>query len=585
MTRRAAFLAFCLLIAAGLLGSRSWDVALGRIEKRTVQAIEQRTGFSVTSLARAEFALLPLPRISLSDIAFSQKDGAVAGRSTRVRAYLRLLPMLTGQLDFDRIDLVAPELDIAVPAGSDGVTDWLAPPLAELEKLRSQGRIVIRSGSVFLRSGGAIQSVVRDLNLVIAERERNQPFSLSGSFTWRGTATDVSLVWPVVGGSAKASLSASSPLMKLRFDGIRSGPDEPFISGTLSLATPAMPRLLGWFGENSRLANALGALNLTADLQLRPHEASFNNAALSLDGERLDGVMKLTEIDGRLALSGTLAGSTLDLGRMVDRLPLPAIDGSDRAPLDLEGWTGRDIDLRISVDAATVKGGRLKDVASYVLVKRGRFETGMLRASAYGGTLKGRLLAVSAASGVDIKLQAGFDKVNLAQAAADMPQLMRLTGTGGFQLALDGAGRSFDELLGSLTGKAGLNLRQGELGGMSLPDLLRRTERTPLPLARDWRQGRTAFESLSANAGIANGLLVLTDAQVTGASYRLALAGNALLRTRELDMTAVLSGATGQPRLPFVVKGPVEAPFVAPESEAQLDPAAATGSAPARPVR
>ncbi len=509
----------------------------------------------MTSLARAEFALLPLPRISLSDIAFSQKDGAVAGRSTRVRAYLRLLPMLTGQLDFDRIDLVAPELDIAVPAGSDGVTDWLAPPLAELEKLRSQGRIVIRSGSVFLRSGGAIQSVVRDLNLVIAERERNQPFSLSGSFTWRGAATDVSLVWPVVGGSAKASLSASSPLMKLRFDGIRSGPDEPFISGTLSLATPAMPRLLGWFGENSRLANALGALNLTADLQLRPHEASFNNAALSLDGERLDGVMKLTEIDGRLALSGTLAGSTLDLGRMVDRLPLPAIDGSDRAPLDLEGWTGRDIDLRISVDAATVKGGRLKDVASYVLVKRGRFETGMLRASAYGGMLKGRLLAVSAASGVDIKLQAGFDKVNLAQAAADMPQLMRLTGTGGFQLALDGAGRSFDELLGSLTGKAGLNLRQGELGGMSLPDLLRRTERTPLPLARDWRQGRTAFESLSANAGIANGLLVLTDAQVIGASYRLALAGNALLRTRELDMTAILSGRRASRGCPSSSRG------------------------------
>jgi uncharacterized protein involved in outer membrane biogenesis len=270
---------------------------------------------------------------------------------------------------------------------------------------------------------------------------------------------------------------------------------------------------------------------------------------------------------------------------MIDRLPLPAIDGSDRGPLDLEGWTGRDIDLRISVDAATVKGARLKDVASYILVRRGRFETGLLRAFAYGGTVKSRILAVSAPTGVDIKLQAGFDKVNLGQAAADMPQLVRLTGTGGFQLSLDGAGRSFDELLGSFTGKAGLNLRQGELAGASLPELLRRAERGPLPLARDWRQGRTAFDSLSANAGIASGMLVLTDAQMTGTSYRLALTGSALLRTRELDMSAVLLGPAGQNRLSFAIKGPVESPFLAPDSEAQLDPAAATGIAPVRTGR
>lgn len=576
MTRRAALLAFCLIVATGLLGSRSWDVALGRIEHRTVQAIEQRTGFAVTSLARAEFALLPLPRISLSDIGFTQKDGTISGRSARVRAYLRLLPLLTGQLDFDRIDLVAPQFDIAVPAGGDSVTDWLAPPLAELEKLRSQGRIVIRAGSIFLRSDGAIQSIVRDVNLVIAERERNQPFSLSGSFNWRGSTTDVSLLWPVMGGSAKAALSASSSLMKLRFDGTRSGPDEPFVNGTLALSAPALPRLLAWFGENSRLSSALGAVDLSADLQLRPHEASFNNAVVGLDGERLDGVMKLTEIDGRLALSGTLAGSTLDLGRMIDRLPLPNIDAADRSQLDLDGWTGRDIDLRVSVDAAVLKGAKLADVATYVLVKKGRFETGLLRASAYGGTVKSRFLAVSAPTGVDIKVQAASDKVNLGQAAADIPQLARLTGTGGFQMTLDGAGRSFDELLGSLTGKASLNLRQGELSGMALGEMLRRAERGTVVPGRDSRQGRTPYETIAANAGIANGLLVLTDAQMSGTNYRLALAGNALLSTREIDMTAVLSAPSGQPKLSFLLKGPVGAQLVAPDSEALLSPTSTT---------
>lgn len=571
MTRRAAILAICLAVAAGVLGSRSWTLALGRAQQLTIHAIEQRTGFVVQSLDRAEFALLPLPRISLSGVSFAQRDGAVGGRSLRLRAFLRILPLLTGELDVDRIDMIAPELDVTVPTGGEGVTDWLAPPLAELERLQGQGRIVIRSGSLFLRSGGAIQSVVRDLDLVIAARDRNQPINLAGSFSWRGVLTEVGLVWPVVGGSARASLSATSPLLKLRFDGTRSGPEEPFLSGQLALTTASLPRLLAWFGENSRLAEAMGTLSLSADLRLKPHEAAFNNAVVTLDGERLDGVMKLAETDGRMALSGTLAGSTLDLGRLADRLPLPAIDGTDRSPLDLEGWTGRDIDLRISVDAAQFRGARLADVATYVLIKRGRFETGLLRATAYGGTLKGRLLAMNAAAGVDIKLQAAADKVHLGRAAADVPALARVAGLGGLQLALDGAGRSFAELIGSLSGRAGLQLRQGEIGGVGLSELLRRAERSaPLPSAREARQSRTEFDTLSANAGIANGLLVLTEAQMSGAAYRLGLAGSLQLRSRELDMTAMLVSPNGPARAGFVIKGPLDAPFIAPDSEARL---------------
>ncbi|MDX3808164.1 AsmA family protein [Bosea thiooxidans] len=578
MTRRTAFLAFSFVVVIGLLGLQSWDLARGRIEGSALRAIEERTGFAVKSLERAEIALLPLPRISLSKVAFAQHDGAVAGEALRVRVYPRLLPLLIGRLSFNRIDLVAPQLDVAVPAGSDGVTDWLTPPLAELEKLRSQSRIVIRSGVLFLRAAGTVQSIVRDVNLVIDEREQQQPFDLSGSFTWRGVPSNVSLLWPVADGGGKAALSATSPLLKLRFEGTRTGPGEPIVNGTLALSTPSVPQLLDWFGEKSRISTALGALTLNADLQLKPREASFNNAVASLDGDRLDGVMKLTDVDGRFALSGTLAGASLDLGRLIRRLPLPAIDVADRSPLDLDGWTGRDIDLRVSVDSAKLNGARLVDVATYVLVKKGRFETGLLRASAYGGAVKARFLAVGAPAGVDVKIQAGLDKVDFGQAAADVPQLARLTGTGTFQLALDGAGRTFDELLGSMTGRSSINLRQGEIGGIALAELVRRAERNPSQLLRDWQQGKTSFDTLTANAGIANGLLVLTDAQMNGTNYQLNLTGNASLRTRQLDMRASLASLSGSLRLPLVLKGPVDAPFFDVESEAFLSPTGTTGN-------
>ncbi|WP_199084467.1 AsmA family protein [Bosea sp. ASV33] len=576
MTRRAAIIAFSLVVAIGLLGLQSWDVAVGRVQRAAVRAIEERTGFVVKALDRAEIAFLPLPRISLSQVAFTQRDGTLAGEAVRVKAQLRLLPLLGGHISFDRVDLVAPRIDVAVPAGSDGVAEWLSPPLAEFERLQSQSKIVIRSGSLFLRANDAIQSVVRDLDLVIDARDLNEPLALSGSLNWRGVPTEVNLLWPMAGGNAKASLSATSPLLKLRFDGARSGPGEPVISGLLALSTPSLPRLLGWFGEESRLASALGAVAVSADIQVKPHEVSFNNAVVNLDGERLDGVMKLAETGGRFALSGTLAGATLDLGRLVDRLPIPAVDAADTAPFDLDAWTARDIDLRVSVDAARLKGARLSDVATYLLVKKGRFETGLLRAGAYGGSVKSRLLAIGVPAGVDVKIQAGLDKVNIGQAASDLPQLARLSGTGGAQLALDGVGRTFDELIGSFTGRVNLAARQGEIGGIALAELLRRAERSPVQTLRDWRQGKTPYESITANAGIAGGLLALTEAQMSGANYRFNLAGSAALRTRLLDMTALLASVNGALKLPFVLKGSVDAPAFEIEPDAVLSPTGAS---------
>ncbi len=576
MTRRAAIIAFSLVVAIGLLGSRSWDVALGRVQRAAVSAIEERTGFVVKAIERAEIALLPLPRISLSQVAFSQRDGALSGEAVRVKAQLRLLPLLGGRISFDRVDLIAPRIDVAVPAGSDGVTEWLSTPLAEFERLQSQSKIVIRSGSVFLRANRAIQSVVRDLDLVIDERSLNEPLALSGSLNWRGVPTEVSLLWPMVGGSAKTALSATSSLLKLRFEGTRSGPGAPVINGLLALSTPSLPGLFSWFGEESRLASALGTVAVSADIQVKPREVSFNNAIVSLDGERLDGAIKLAEAGGRFALSGTLAGVTLDLGRLVDRLPVPVVDAADTAPFDLDAWTARDIDLRISVDSVRLKGAKLTDVATYLLVKKGRFETGLLRASAYGGSVKSRLLAVGVPAGVDVKLQAGLDKVNIGQAASDLPQLARLSGTGGLQLTLDGVGRSFDELLGSLTGRANLAARLGEIGGVAFGELLRRAERSPAQALREWRQGKTPFETISVNAGIAGGLLALTEAQMTGSNYRFNLAGSASLRTRNLDMTALLTSPNGNLKLPFRLKGPIDVPVFDIEAEAFLSPAGAS---------
>ncbi len=579
MTRRFKILAGCLAIALALLGLQSWGVAVGRVETQVIAAIERRTGLVVTGLDKAEIALLPLPRISLSNVAFNQKEGPLAGKALRLRARLRLLSLVSGEIAFDRIDLVTPQIDIAAGGEGDTLGDWFSGPLSLLEPLLSQSKIVISSGSVFVRAQGAIRTILRDVNLVAGDRTAQDPLVIDGSLNWRGVRTEIALQWPMAGDRARLSLSATSPLLSLRFDGLRSGLTESVVNGQLTLTTRSLPALLEWFGETPRLAGAIGALSLSAEALLKPREASLSQVVASLDGERLDGAIKLADLGPRWALSGTLAGASLDVGRAAGRLGLtPSAFGQrDTTPLDFEAWTSHDIDLRVSVDAARFHGARLTDLATQLLVRKGRFEASLLRASLYGGAAKGRVLAVLGASGVDLRLQAGLERINLGQAASDMPDFGRLSGAGNLQLALEGVGGSWEDMLASFNGKAGLVLRQGEIGGVAFADLLRRIERNPALALRDWRQGKTAFESAVLQANVAGGIATLFDSQMAGTAFRVALSGQASLPGRWLDFAALLSPPGGSPRVPFVLRGPLDAPtFELDVDSARRNPGALT---------
>jgi uncharacterized protein involved in outer membrane biogenesis len=562
MTQRAKIIAGGLAIVLALLGFQSWGVAIGRIERHVIAAIERRTGLIVSGLEQAEIAILPLPRISLSNVSFAQREGPLAGKALRLRARLRLLSLLSGEMAFDRIDLVTPQIDIAAAGEGDTLADWFAPPLALMQPLLSQSRIVITSGSVFVRTNGAIRTILRDVNLVVEDRSSREPIAVSGSVNWRGVATGIDLLWPMAGERARLTLAATSSLLALRFEGVRAGLSDPVVNGRLTLTTRSLPGLLEWFGEKPRLAGAIGAFSLSADAQLKPREASLSNVVASLDGERLDGAIKLADLGSRWGLSGTLAGATLDLGRIAGGLGLTgqAFGARDATPLDFEAWTSHDIDLRVSVDAARFHGARLSDLATQILVRKGRFEAGLLRSRLYGGSVRARVLSVMTPGGVDVRLQAALDRVNFGLLAADVPEAPRLSGTGGLQLALEGVGGRWEDVLASFNGKAGLALRQGEIGGIALADMLRRIERNPALALRDWRQGKTPFETATLNASVANGVATLFDSQVAGAAFRLALSGEASLPGRWLDIGALLAPPGGAPKVPFVLRGPIEAP-------------------------
>lgn len=571
MSRRTLILGLAAAALLLVLGLQPWNLALSQVERSVVAGIEARTGLKVTALRRAEIAFLPLPRISLSDVTFSDPQGVLSGKAARLRARARLLSLIGGELDFDRIDLVAPELDIAVAPDTGGYADWLDRAVGYLARLESQPRLVLTSGSIMMRSAETVLTTLRDVNIVVEEREARAPIALAGSLTWRGEATDIDLLWPVAGERARTTLSLGSRLMRLRLAGTRST-GQKLTSGEVEFSTKSLSDALAWIGPRPRIAALVQQVELTARAQISQASVSLDTVLAKVDGDRLEGALKLDGSMPNWALSGTLAGAEFDLGRLLRQAEPQVRSGGGETgsmPLEFDGWTANDVDLRLSLDSARIGPARFGDLAAQLLIRKGRFEAALLRAAAYGGTTRARILATPVAAGADVKLQFGVEKLNLALAADDLPELARLSGTATGQLSFDGVGSNVEQVVSSLTGRANLAIRQGEFRGIAFPDLLRKAEKPPAS-ARDWRQGKSAFETLQLTALANLGVLYLTETQLAGSGYTVVLNGTADLGRRWLDLNGALSSTTTSTRVPFDVRGPFFGAAFTPEIDAAL---------------
>ena len=291
MSRRALLIGLAAAALLLTLGLQSWNLALSQVERSVVAGIEARTGLKVTGLRRAEIAILPLPRISLSDVTFADPQGVLAGKVARLRARTRLLPLLAGQLDFDRIDLVAPEIDVASDGSGSGYAGWLDRVLGYLARLDGQTRLILSSGSVMMRAESTVLTTLRDVNLVIEDRTAQAPVALAGSFTWRGEATKVDILWPVAGERARTAFSLGSRLLNLRLNGTRSVAQNT-TSGQVEFSTKSLSDALAWIGPRPRIASLARQVELTAQAQINERSVALDSVVAMVDGDQLEGALR-----------------------------------------------------------------------------------------------------------------------------------------------------------------------------------------------------------------------------------------------------------------------------------------------------
>ena len=150
--------------------------------------------------------------------------------------------------------------------------------------------------------------------------------------------------------------------MKFGFDGYLSHRPTLKIEGALAADTSSLRETLRWTGAQPPPGGGFGRFALKAQANVAGSTIGLSGVHIELDGNYGEGVLTLAT-DGRRTLQGTLATELLDLSPYISTVRLMASGdrGWDRKPLAVEGFSGIDVDLRLSaarVTISTVKLGR-----------------------------------------------------------------------------------------------------------------------------------------------------------------------------------------------------------------------------------
>jgi AsmA protein len=586
MSRRAFLLLFLGLVAAAIV---PWTTSSARLTNSVVRQMRAAYGVDLSVAGRTTIAFLPTPRVKFSDIALQGEGGAALASGGQLRAEIRLLPLLAGR--FELVDLAFNAMRIEVALDERGRSAW--DPL--LARLRAQAaapddqplpvrRIAVTASQLVISGaqGGATHRVDA-LDLVVRWPSPAAAIAASAQGVWRDEQVSVTLselrpALLLAGRDTLFALEARTRLGTLAVSGQRAADGR--LSGQSAIHTASLRDFSRWSGLDLPLGGQIQGFGLEGAFTSEGSEASWPNVRLTLGTDRLDGSLSVQTGTARPLVRATLAGSQVDLTGLTAPLrDLRAPEGpwiSD--PFTPGMASAGDLDLRLSAGSARIGRLKLDDLAAALLLNPARMELSLGRAGLDQGVLKGRIAAGIGSGFFDLKGQVTFDKVDVAALLADLGSSPWLSGTAQGHLVVEGFGESPADLIRQLNGRALLNMRDMEISGIALEELLRRPERRALSTPLEWRGGRTAFERVQVPLAIVNGVAELGEATLTSPRLKTLMRGRLSLADRSLDLRVTTEAAAGTltsiasqpPSLAFDIAGPWENPRVAPALDAPV---------------
>ena len=407
---KKTFIGFCVVIAV-LLGVAviapsfiDWNARLPEIAAE----VKNATGRDLSLDGKLEVRILPAPMLTARGVKLGNMVGGTAAHMVELDAVeirVALLPLLSGQLQVERINLVNPVITIEKLADGRSNLDFQSqtPPTGipesdntgaqeTLQKAESGQGVrldnfeIKNARLIYLDGANGSEQRVENLDATLRAASLQGPFEAKGQAKVRGipVSFDVSLGQiiaqrtvpldasvQVVGGPA---LHLAGALLGLEAD--------PYFKGKAKVTGDNLAALLDRingeggtpvllarnFGLDSTVNASATAIDLT-DLELQ-FAATRATGAIGVDltkGPEFSVQLKTThmDVDEILAFKGSSRTSTASSNQTSSHSVAPQPPANSEQPIKAAGFAipkGVSGTVQVVVDALTVKGGLVRDV-------------------------------------------------------------------------------------------------------------------------------------------------------------------------------------------------------------------------------
>jgi len=583
-------IAVAAMVAAAFVTLIALSFLIPAATVRNAVAKEIHTVTGLDPILRGDFtvSLFPSGTVSFHNVLLGDdRTGAPAVVADELTARLRYFPLLAGRIEIADVTLVRPTITVTfLPGGQSnwsGLMGSLARALApNPDRTGSFSEIGINDGTIVVRDveKGYLERL-SEVQFQVAWPSISRSFGANGRLVWHGEPLEVSLTLSdflaaLTGEHSGVKLRVAGAPLKLAFDGAASSQPTLKLEGTLGVEAPSLRDAMLWTGKSKLPFGGFGRFALRAQSTVGGGVVSLSNVNVELDGNTAEGALTLSSGDNSM-VQGTLAADALDLTPYVSGIRLFAANKRnwDQLPISLDGLGDLNLDLRLSAASIKIAKAQLGRTAVVANMRDGKLDITIGESQAFGGVLKGSIgLASASDGGVDATSHVQFADVDLEACLDQVFGVKKLAGRGNLMLNVDGSGDSVLALTNTLNGSASLTAHNGALVGINVEQLLRRLERRPLSGSGDFRSGSTPFDELAVNLKIDQGTVSVQDLHVDGPAVRLAVAGQASVPMRDLDLkgtaTLISTATDNQFELPFVVQGRWDDPIMLPDPQSLI---------------
>ena len=473
----------------------------------------------------------------------------------------------------------------------------------DLANLGSKGNL---AGVVTLDGGTlthpALQSALpgkesgnlKDLTSRVTINSLDDPVDITGSFRWNGEtinyASTIGLGEMLASQPMPVSFSADAPPVSIGLTGLFD-PAKTALSGSkLSVRTSSSRRLLGWLGQTVNDGTPDLPVTLSTGLSLAGSQTRLTNLSLAMGQSKGSGEVTFATA-ARPSLTGRLAFEILDLtpfmgdgtasGRTAANAASTQSSGSggsawDDSPIDFSGLNDLDANLTLSTRSLIARDIVTGPVTLVTRLNNGQLNGSLDDLNLYGGRGTGGFGIDARKAPASMSANFALSGLQMDKFLTDSIDLAALSGTGGLSLDLQTTGSSQAQIIQALNGSGKIDIRDGQIRGINIPQMLRNLQGSILEGWASSDSQATDFSSMTASFQISNGIVQNSDLLMQSPLLRLSGTGSVNLPNKTIayrttpKLTSNLEGqgglvdANGVP-IPIIIKGQLTKPRIYPD--------------------